>query len=39
MIIGMVCLKLGDGWGFWGGGFGYSGYHGRGVPVFCAPKV
>jgi len=30
-----IAFRLGDGRGFWGGGFGYLGCHGRGILVFC----
>jgi hypothetical protein len=38
-LLGWFAIRLGDGWEFWGGGFGYSRCHGGGVPVFCAPEV
>jgi hypothetical protein len=38
-LMGWIAFRLGDGWGFWGGGHGYSRCHGRGIPVDCAPEV
>jgi hypothetical protein len=29
-LLGWIALGLGNGWGFWGGGHGNSGCHGRG---------